>query len=140
MCVPCHDRSLRNAHEDRRESLVGGSRGYDLLVTPRGRVAVEDAVELKRLGQRLEESDLLTREAGPFPRVGVAVAVSADEARALERACERQRLGRQRPPGQVAAEDDRVDALTLDVGENGLQRRQVAVDVVERRDSDGVTP
>jgi hypothetical protein len=82
--VPCHDGLLRDAREDRRQPLVGGGRGDDLLVAARGRVAVEDAVELERLGQGLQEGDLVIREAGSLPFVGVAVAVSADEARALE--------------------------------------------------------
>jgi hypothetical protein len=82
--VPCHDGRLPDAREDRREPLVGGCRGDDLLVAARGRVAVEDAVELERLGQGLQEGDFLNREARSLPLVGVAVAVSAYEARALE--------------------------------------------------------
>jgi hypothetical protein len=42
--------------------------------------------------------------------------------------------------GNVTAEDDRVGILALDLPENRLQRRYVAVDVVERGDPQRVTP
>ena len=40
--------------------------------------------------------------------------------------------GGHRPDDDVAADDDAVDALSRDVFEHGLERRQVAVDVVDR--------
>ncbi len=43
-------------------------------------------------------------------------------------------LGGQRPRGDVAADDDRVRTREGGVGEDGVEGRQVAVDVVERRD------
>ena len=48
-------------------------------------------------------------------------------------------FGRVRPADEVTSADDRVDRLRLDLSEDGLESRQVAVDVVERRDSHGQT-
>src|SRR5207237_495263 len=44
-------------------------------------------------------------------------------------------LRRERAPDDVAAGDDGVHLLALDLREHGLERRQVAVDVVERGDA-----
>ena len=46
-----------------------------------------------------------------------------------------ERLVRQRPPRQVAAEDDRIDPLAADLGQDGLERRRVAVHVGQSRDA-----
>ena len=42
---------------------------------------------------------------------------------------------RQRPPGEVASEDDQVGLGPLDLGEDGLERGRVPVDVRENGDA-----
>ena len=64
----------------------------------------------------------------------VALAVPDDEACAGVSEA-RDAFDLHRPPEDVAADDDLVDALRLDVVEHGLQRRQVAVDVEEGCDA-----
>ena len=49
-----------------------------------------------------------------------------------------QALRLKRPPEHVPADHDPLDALALDLRENRLERRQVSVDVVERRDAHAV--
>ena len=46
-----------------------------------------------------------------------------------------QRFARHRTGQHVAADDDAIDAGAADVVERGVERRQVAVDVVEGRDA-----
>ena len=65
----------------------------------------------------------------------IAVCVAAHDERAVaERDDALERLARPRTGDHVAAEDDPVDVRLLDLGEHRVERRQVAVDVVERRD------
>jgi hypothetical protein len=64
-----------------------------------------------------------------------AVGVAADEERRWERDEQLERLRRERTGDGIAADDDRVDALPFDLGEHGLERGQIRVDVVERRDA-----
>jgi hypothetical protein len=64
----------------------------------------------------------------------VALAVAADEASPIERADEVERLARQRARGEVAAEDDQIRLDLLELGQDRLQRREVAVNVVEGPD------
>jgi hypothetical protein len=45
--------------------------------------------------------------------------------------------GRERPPGEVAAEDEQLGAAPACGGERRVQGRQVPVDVVERGDAPG---
>ena len=61
--------------------------------------------------------------AGPFPRETVELDDPVE------------RLYRQRAGGEVAAEDDRLDAFPLELREDDFERRQIAVNVVERRDA-----
>jgi hypothetical protein len=63
----------------------------------------------------------------------VAVGVPLDEDGALaERTNQVERRRRERPPGEVAQEDDMVDVLAVELAEDGLERGRVAVDVGER--------
>ena len=82
----------------------------------------------------------------PGARAGVegldhlAVAVAAHEPHRFIQLHEPlDRLGRERPPGHVAADDDGVDALEADIGEHGVEGRDVAVDVVQGRDDHRAT-
>jgi hypothetical protein len=62
----------------------------------------------------------------------VPVRVAHHEAgAAIERHQPLQRLTRQRAPRQIPSHHDRVDAGFVDLGENRIQRRKIAVDVVE---------
>jgi hypothetical protein len=103
------------------------------VVVRRG-VAVEDAVQLEVHRPALRPGDRLLVELRPGPVVGLPVAVSAHEAR-FDRADELRGLGRLRAEEEVAAEDDRVHVLPVDVGEDRLERDPVAVDVVQRCDA-----
>ena len=78
-----------------------------------------------------EEEALLLLELRDEPAAELAIRVAADEHGALER---REALAGHRASADVPAAHDRVDALALDFREHRLERRQVAVDVVERRD------
>src|SRR5690348_15742320 len=132
--VAGHDHALLDSSQDLGEALVG-SRGRDhLVVAPRRRVAVEDAVAHGRRCLPLQEGDLLLREAGALPVVGVAVGVAADERGLLDRANELQCLPRLRAPGEITAEDHLVDALALELGQDSLERGPVPVHVVQGRD------
>jgi hypothetical protein len=78
-------------------------------------------------------------ETGAFSRFGGplqqrALGVATDEAR-VEPSHEVERFLRERPPREVAAEDDQVRLFGLDLGEHGLERGCVAVDVGERGDA-----
>src|ERR1051325_10072129 len=87
--VAGNDHALLDSSQDLGEALVG-SRGRDhLVVAPRRRVAVEDAVAHNRRCMPLQEGDLLVREAGALPGVGLAVGVAADETGLPARADER---------------------------------------------------
>ena len=103
-------------------------------------MAVEDAVQLDGQRPALGPGERLVVELRPRPLVGLAVAVAAHEAR-FDRADELRGLGGLRAEEEIAAEDDRVYVLLLDLGENRLERDPVAVDVVERGDAHArVTP
>jgi hypothetical protein len=60
--------------------------------------------------------------------------------RAVERPQAVDGLAGQRAGGDVAAEDDRVGPDVLELGEDRLQGRKVAVDVVEGSDAQGGMP
>jgi hypothetical protein len=65
-----------------------------------------------------------------------AIAVAAHEQRPVaERSQALDRLDRHRARHNVAPDDDRVEARALDFGEDGIERRGVGVDVVERGNS-----
>jgi hypothetical protein len=61
------------------------------------------------------------------------VRVAADEA-GVQAAHEVERLRGKRAPRQIAAEDDEVRPLALELGQDGLERRHVAVYVREHGD------
>src|SRR5262249_61357143 len=65
----------------------------------------------------------------------VAIAVAADVVRVRQRSQQLQRLARERAADEVAAEDDRVRLLSLDVAEHRVERGRIPVDVGDRRDS-----
>ena len=74
-------------------------------------------------------------ESTQLPLEQLPLRVAAHEPRPVApRLEQRDGLARQRTPGQVAAGDDQVRLLPLDLGEHGLERHGVAVDVRERRD------
>ena len=82
----------------------------------------------------------------PSARAGVegldhlAVAVAAHEPhRSVQPHEPLDRLGRKRPPGHITADDDGVDALEADIGEHGVEGRDVAVDVVQGGDDHRAT-
>jgi hypothetical protein len=102
-------------------------------------VAVEDAVELDGQRPALRPRDRLVVELRSCPVVGLAVAVAADEA-GLDRAHQLRRFGRLRPEEEVAAEDDRVRLLPVELGEHCLERDPGAVHVVERGDAQRPSP
>ena len=94
--------------------------------------------------------DHLRRPGGPGPARGVdfrgaqrvegldhpAVTVPAHEHdRVAQPTKPLDRLGRQRAGHDVTSDDDPIDALVLDSSEHRLQRRKIAVDVIERCDS-----
>ena len=58
----------------------------------------------------------------------------------VERSHEIDGLPRKRSRGDIAAEDDRVDAFAFDLCEHSLKGRQVAVHVVERGEPHSRTP
>ena len=55
--------------------------------------------------------------------------------RAAELADAREALVRLRPEADVAEADDAVDLVTFEVGEDGVEREQVAVDVRDEADA-----
>src|SRR5207247_6665225 len=112
--------TLPDPGENLCEALVRSCGGDDLVVAPRRGVAVEDAVELDRRRLPLQERNFLLGETRPFPVIGLAVGVPADEARALDGAHELQGLVGLRAPGQVAPEDNLVDLVVLKVGQDRL--------------------
>ena len=98
-------------------------------------------LELHRRRPARDEVELVGSEPVAAPRralVGggedVALAVPGDEhgVPAAERV---QALRLERAPEDVPSDDDPLDALGLDLRENRLERRQIPVDVVERRDA-----
>src|SRR5262249_48798521 len=56
----------------------------------------------------------------------------------VDLAHDRRHLRRLRPEEEVAAEDDRVDVLALDLCEHGFEGRGDAVDVVQRGDAQAI--
>ena len=133
--VAADDDVRLDARQDLRQLSVRCQPREDRLVARRGGVAEEDAaepvdVELDGEREPRQELHLFGRQLLAHPVARVAVAVAADELRArLAHAGER--LGRLSTQRDVAAADDRV---RVDVGEDGVERGQVAVDVGEDGD------
>src|SRR5439155_25049350 len=119
------------------EPLVGRGRRDDLLVGAGRRVDEERIAEDELSRQALQPGDLVLGELLPDPngirgaRV-LAIGVAAD-AMSVERADELERLLREGPGRDVAAEDDLVDVLAFYFLQHGLECRQVSVYVAERR-------
>ena len=97
--------------------LEGGEEGQVVFA-----VALEQPASPRRCFRRRVEQ-------APF-------CVPTHEARGkLEARNERERLGGQRPPGQVTAEDDELGGFGANLREDSLQRDGVGVDVGEHRDA-----
>jgi hypothetical protein len=109
------------------DHLVLGKPGHELassVVVP----SDEEAPALARVVRKLLEQ-----------AQQLALRVAPDEER-VERPHELERLFGQRPPREVAADDDKVRFLPPDLVQDRLERGRVAVDVGERRDSRGARP
>jgi hypothetical protein len=130
-----------DAVEDLAQALLRCQARHDLLVAPRRRVAEEHAaepVDVERHRERPGEHGRVTLVAQSFasPRLEVAVGVPEHDERSIAQSLHAlERLRRPRARDHVAAEHDPVDVLPLDLREHGVERRQVAVHVVERRDA-----
>src|SRR6266545_3043707 len=125
--------------EEPCEALVARQLGDPLRVAARNGMAEEDVAEDERLRQPFEPGGLVVVELLPDPGrtrglVVGTVRVPANRVRS-ERADEGERLARQRPRRDVPSEDDLIDVLAFELAEHGLERRQVAVDVVQRCDA-----
>ena len=69
-------------------------------------------------------------------RNDLPIAVASDELdRQIQREQALERLARHRSGQDVAAHDDAIDTRLADFGKDRIERRQVAVNVVERRDA-----
>ena len=140
-----HDVSLdRGQHV--AEPLVGGCPEDHFLVTARGSVAEEDAantfnVELGSVRKPRDECtvpvlELVDNPLADQPALGnlvtqeLAIGIAADPD-CVEIHDPVERLGRKRPSRHVAAENQ-LGVASL--GQDGLERRGIPVDVVERRD------
>ena len=78
---------------------------------------------------------------GRVARERLAVAVPADEEHlGAERAHAGETLGRPRAPEDIAADDGVGELLARDLDEDRVERRQVAVDVVEAGDPHWIEP
>ena len=156
--VAANHKRLVDAVEHRLEARDGGDRGDDLVVAARRAVAVQRAVERHERLEAVEQVAVGARDAPGRERIrarrrvvggvdacvgiaaveevdDLAVGVAAHPAhRQSEPAQAIEHLGGHRPGGDVAADDDGLGAGEGRIGEHGLERRQVAVHVVERGD------
>jgi len=141
--------------EDRLEQRLGNEMRHDLRVVARRGMTEEHGPEAgdlvaQRRGPRLDGERLAIVELGAAPaqlRSGslgnrrrpigplfdrLAIAVAAQEVRRqVERAQTGERLARHGTGQHVAAHDDAIGPGAHDVGEHGVERRQVAMDIVE---------
>jgi hypothetical protein len=146
--VAADDGGLFDAVQDPAQPLVGGDGGDRLEIATRRAVAEErrpEALDLERQRRRprVDPGAIVVRQLRlqPFvprpptllvgPEVAVRVAVDERGARA-EGPQLGERLGRHRSREGVAADHDR--RLARHFFEHRFERREVAVDVVERRD------
>ena len=141
MRVPADDEALLYSGQRGSKTLVGGDAREDLVVVARGAVAVEDAAERHGMRQRAEKLDRRRVEFPDDPLPGprgsarrLPVCVAAHEHR-VEGNELVEALARKRACDHVTAADDPVDLERRDLGEHGLERRQVAVDVVQSRNA-----
>ena len=143
-----HDHPLGNAVAELEDSLFGCLWGDAFLVGSRRPVAephrpkpvdldhdllLEAREELAHFIRVVRLHPLLPLGLGDVLEDGT-VRVAAHEAGA-EATYELEGLVRQRPPREVAAEDDQVGLSLLDLGEGGLERRCVPVDIREDGDA-----
>jgi hypothetical protein len=159
--VATNDNALTDAGEHRAPAPLGRDAGEDLLVGTRRSVAEQrraEPVELddhivleggkevsptlidhRRRPRRRRSNDAAlaafrarTRvELLDRPAIGVAAHVHGS---AMQRAQQIDRRCRQRPRHDITANDDQVDVLAFELGEDGAQRDGIAVDVIHGRD------
>ena len=142
-----HD-PLRHSRHELPHAFLRRLRRHALLVAARRAVHearrpehidVEDDVRREAVDEgRLLRTVLRRQPDAALALVGAQhpVGVAPHEVlRQRDRMHQLERLVRQRPPRQVAAEDDRIDALAADLGQDGLERRRIAVHVGQSRDA-----
>src|SRR4051794_30667456 len=143
--VPADDDVGVDVLEQEGDALLGRALREDVEVVARRRVHVEDAADLRGRRVAVEELDLLVgqrcarlvQEAGRseavLPGHELAVGVAADpEDPVAERAQALERLRRLRAArDDVTADDD--GGVLRNLGQHGIQRGEIAVDVVQRR-------
>ena len=158
--MPADDRTRRDAREDRNETCVRRHAREDLRVVPRRRVAEQHVPDpVNRHAQRLRPAgelllqcriDLVGRMSDERPDVfgqrarvrpsqlfeHGTIAISPDE---LHRDVEGEQAGkglaRHRPRKHIPADHNLIDPGLSNVLQNGLERRQVAMNVVESCDA-----
>lgn len=148
-----HDRALWHFCERIVEAILRTQRSDGLLVTARRpvtEVSFSDAIDLgDECGvEPGEPHSLGFRQLARCPSIDVgrdaietigdaetmsnlSIGVTADESRVVEFVQKLDGLARERSPGDVASHKDDIDALSLDVTQNGFERRTVPVDVVD---------
>jgi hypothetical protein len=97
-----------------------------------------EPVDVERHRERPGEHGRVTLVAQSFAAPGLEIAVGVpehDERAVAEPEHALERLRRPWTGDHIAAEHDPVDLLALDLGQHGVERREVAVHVVERRDA-----
>ena len=149
--VAAHEHVGFDGADDSEQFLVGCRARVDRLVRAGRRVAHEDVsealdVELERQRPGGDGREAFRTEPILVPRrllvvdaphllEPVRVSVNDPGVDVLEAV---EHLRGPRPAHAVAGDDDRVDVRLLDVGEHGVESRQVAVDVADRGDAHGV--
>src|SRR3954451_16262530 len=144
--VTADDRWHLEPVEEEGDPLLGRALGEDVEVVARRGVAVENVADDLRLGQLVQELDLLLAQLRPclleefrrrktlLVRVELTVGVAAQPRGAVAEAAKPgKRRGRVLAArADVAADHDR--RVVRHLREDGVERGEVAVDVVQRRD------
>ncbi|EEF26215.1 conserved hypothetical protein [Ricinus communis] len=137
---------LGGAREPQTRSVLGVEEVLD--VPARRAVAQENLVgQSQRPGQRPQPREFLVPQRRPRETVRsrarllrrdrqqLALVVAGDRRPALRHQVARRLQRHQRPGQDVAQVDDAVDTASADVGHDGLQGRQIAVDVGQQGDA-----
>jgi hypothetical protein len=132
--VAADDEALGHACKRCAHALVRRDASQDLLVAPRRAVTVEDAVEDDSGRQPGEEVARERVELCRYPLAELPIGVATHEERLVAHE-ELERLSREWPGHDIAAADDPVDLQRRDLRKHCLERGQVAVHVVQRRDA-----
>jgi hypothetical protein len=131
--VGADDDALGDAEHELADARGRGLRRYALLVAARRAVAeangpeavdVDDDVLLEALDECAQLAGVLLLHPARVPGVLGAlddrpIGVSSDEPGRVDRIGEPVRLDRLRAPRQIAAEDDEVGLLALELGQHG---------------------